>query len=63
MLVFLTSPHLPTRPTYAPRRAELMHDVLAAAAELTDCWPVGEHHRRSPPPHASLPTLELAHAV
>ncbi len=47
----------------ARRRAELIHDVLAAAAEVTDCWPVREHHRRSTPTNASQPTHELAHAV
>ncbi len=47
----------------ATRRAELIRDVLAAAAEVTDCWPVREHHRRSNLPNASLPDAELAHAL
>jgi IclR family acetate operon transcriptional repressor len=47
----------------ATRRAALIHDVLAAAAEVTDCWPVREHHRRSAPAIASSTTVELAHAV
>lgn len=47
----------------AVRRAVLIRDVLAAAAEVTDCWPVREQHRRSTLPKSSTTTTELAHAV
>ena len=36
---------------------------LPAAAEVTDCWPVREQHRRSTLPKSSTTTTELAHAV
>ncbi len=47
----------------AARRDLLIGDVLAAAAAVTDCWPVREHHRRHVIAATSKPTLEPVDAT
>jgi DNA-binding IclR family transcriptional regulator len=47
----------------AARRATISRDMLAAAAALTDLWPVRERHRRvnAQPPHASIEEIADVH--
>jgi len=47
----------------AARRDVLIGDVLAAAAAVTDCWPVREHHRRHVAAPLNPSALEPVNAI